>query len=129
MSRGAAITAIQSIAIVLGCAAVGLSLTRVPGGEAADALFMTLGGAILGLIGVTVGFVVRAPAQKLERHRSPIQLVGLRITTVGLIVAVVGWLIAVFLSADLGWLIGVIGAVSGIAGIVIHNVNMVRGVK
>jgi hypothetical protein len=127
MNRGAAITTVQSIAVILGCAAIGVSLTRVPGGEASDAFSMALGGGAIGLVGVVVGLLVRGPVHEQQQHKTPRQLAGLRLSTVGLLVAMVGWLLVVFVHATLGSYVMVTGILSGIAGIIIHNVNTVGG--
>jgi hypothetical protein len=123
MNRYAIISAVQSVAVVAVCAAVGLSLATVSGGENSSFLFMALGGAIVGLIGVVVGLMFRAPVQELERYRSPRQLVGLRIATISFIVAIAGWLITVFVSGALGYWVVVVGVLGGCTGIVIHRLQ------
>ena len=87
---------------------------------------MALGGAVVGLVAVIISLLVRAPTQALEQRKSPRQLIGLRIFTVGFVVALVGWLTAVFLYGTLGYWVAVVGVLSGVAGIIIHNVNLVR---
>jgi hypothetical protein len=126
MKRAAAITAIQSVAVILGCALVGLSLTRVPGGDPGDGLFMAVGGAILGAIGAVAGILARGPTREWEQSRSPRQLIGLRIATVGGIVAMVGWLVVVFLSSVVGRWIALVGIVSGGAGLIIHKLTRAK---
>lgn len=123
MNRYAIVSAVQSVAIVVVCAAVGLSLAKVSGGESSSFLFMALAGAIAGLIGVVVGFMFRAPVQELERRRSPRQLVGLRVAAIGFIVAVAGWLITVFVSGTWGYWVTVVGVLGGIAGVVFHRLQ------
>ena len=103
MNHSAITTAIQSIAIVAVCAAMGLSLAKVSGGESSSFPPVALGGAAMGLVGVIVGLIIRAPVGEFEQRRKPRQLIGLRIATVGLIVAVTGWLVAVFLFDTLGY--------------------------
>ena len=61
MNRYAIISAVQSVAVVAVCAAVGLSLAKVSGAESSSFPFMALAGGIVGLIGVVVGFVFRTP--------------------------------------------------------------------
>ncbi|MGE0356199.1 MAG: hypothetical protein AB7P08_04720 [Burkholderiales bacterium] len=129
MSRRGAITVIQSAAIVFGCAAVALSLARIMNSGANDQLVMASGGAIVGIIGVVVGLVVRSPVEAFERRRSSRQLFGLRIATAGLIVAVLGWLIAEFISGAIGYWVAVVGVVGGGVGIIIHNINVFKATK
>ena len=121
MNHSAITTAIQSIAIVAVCAAMGLSLAKVSGGESSSFPLVALGGAAMGLVGVIVGLIIRAPVGEFERRRKPRQLIGLRIATVGLIVAVTGWLVAVFLSDTLGYSLVVIGTLGGGVGILFHR--------
>ena len=100
-------------------------MTRVPGGESADAFSMGLGGGAIGLVGVVVGLLVRGPVHELQQRKSPRQLLGLRVSTVGFIVAMVGWLLAVFVHPTVGSYVMGAGIVGGIAGVILHNVNTV----
>jgi len=129
MSRDTLITLLQSIAVVLVCGFLGLSIARVTGADSAVSLAMSLGGAVVGLIAVVIGILVRSPTREWEHRRNPHSLLGLRIATVGTIIAVSGWLLAVFVSGELGWLVGVAGALSGGAGILVHNISLAKGAK
>ena len=126
MERSVVVTVVQSSAVVLGCGLIGLSLTRLPGGESADALFMVLGGATIGLVGVALGLMFREPVHELEQRTGPRQLIGLRIGTVGGIIAAVGWLLAVFVDGTLGYWVVAPGVLTGIVGLVIHRLNHAR---
>nr|AAK28601.1 hypothetical protein [uncultured bacterium] len=115
---------IQSAAVVLGCAAVGASLAKVAGGESGDGPVLALGGAVVGLVAVAIGYIVRGPASALERRSGPRKLLGLRIMAVGFIFAVVGWLIAVYVSGVAGYWIAVLGVLGGGVGVLVHIVNL-----
>ena len=123
MNRYAIVSVVQSVAVVAACAAVALSLAKVSGAESSSFLFMALGGAAMGLIGVVAGLMFRAPVQELERRRSPRQLLGLRIATVCFMVAVAGWLVAVFVSGSWGYWVVVAGVLGGCTGIVFHRLQ------
>ena len=126
MERAVGITVAQSCAVVLGCALIGLSLTRLSGGESADALFMALGGATIGLVAVALGLMFLRPVHELEPRTSPRQLIRLRIGTVGGIIAVVGWLprCSSMAHSDTGsWSPA---SLTGLVGLIIYRLNHAR---
>jgi hypothetical protein len=124
-SRGI-LSAVQSIGVVLGCAAIAYSLSRVPSMDSSSGPMLALIGGAIGLIGVGVGLIARPGVAEFERRHTARQLLGLRIAVPSGFVAAAGWLIAIFISAKVGYWVGLVGILVGICGIVIHNVSLAR---
>ncbi|BAZ94902.1 membrane protein [Thiohalobacter thiocyanaticus] len=113
----------QSLAIVSVAALLGLSLAKV---SAADPWAFSVGAAVIAAIAVGIAGLFRQSTVSFEKATPPRKLLGLRIGVVGFVVALCGWLVAVFLSASVGYYIVVLGIVTGFVGFPIHIYNMFR---
>jgi len=114
---------IYSLAIVSFAALFGLSLAKV---SASDPWDFTLGAAVISAVAVIVAGFFRKPTASFEQATPPRKLLGLRIGVVGFVVALSGWLVAVFLSASVGYFIVALGVIASFVGFPIHIYNMFR---
>lgn len=113
----------QSLAIVCVAAILGLSVAKV---STADPLTFSVGAAAIAAIAVGIATLFRKSTTSFETTTPPRKLLGMRIGMVGGVIALCGWLVAVFLSAMVGYYIAVLGVVTGLVGFPIHFYNMYR---
>lgn len=114
---------LPSLAIVGVAALIGLSLAKVSAG---DPWAFSLGAAVIASIAVGIAGLFHKPTASLEQTTPPRNLLGLRIGVAGFVIALCGWLVAVFLSASVGYYIVALGVVAGFVGMPIHIYNMFR---
>lgn len=113
----------SSLAIVSVAALLGLSLAKVAAG---DPWVFSLGAAVIASAALGFATLFAKPTASLEQTTPPRKLLGLRVGVVGFLVALSGWLVAVFLSATVGYYIVALGVAVGFVGFPIHIYNMFR---
>lgn len=109
--------------IVLGVALVGASVGKV---TAFDQGYSAASGGIIAAIAVGIGAMFGTKTKELERTTEPRKLLGLRIGVVGGCVAAGGWVVAVYASQPVGFILAAAGIGIGFVGMGIHYVNMFR---
>jgi uncharacterized membrane protein len=114
---------LQSLTIIGIASLLGLSVAKV---AAADPLAFSGGAAFIAAIAVGIVGLFHQPIASFEKITPPRKLLGLRIGVVGFVVALCGWLVAIFLSATVGYYIVVFGVLVGFVGFPIHIYNMFR---
>jgi len=118
---------IQSIvpraAIIFAFALVGASLGKV--GEF-DQMYSAVCGGIIAAIAVGIGALLDTKTKEIERTTEPRKLLGLRIGVVGGCTAICGWVVAVYASQPVGFMLVASGIGIGFLGMGIHYVNMFR---
>jgi len=92
---------------------VGFSLSRVPSIDS-DSWILSVGGALIGFIAVLIGHLTRKMSQEIEsKHKHDDRFSLLRIGVIAFCIAILGWLIAVFFSVKVGWIIAAFGVIIG----------------
>jgi hypothetical protein len=86
--------------------------------EASEGPVLALVGAVIGVVGVLAGLMLRPGVAEFERRGPRLPLICLRIATVGGFIAGAGWLIVVFISYSIGFPVTVIGVITGVVGVV-----------
>ncbi len=114
------------LVVVIVCGILGHSIATVSGENAGESLRWALGGGAIAVLGLLLSVAVRPFVRNLEASRPPAQLLGMRIATVGGLLALSGWLIAVYLNGRVGYWVVALGVSTGGAGILVHNINLMR---
>jgi len=109
--------------IIFAAALVGASVGKV---AAFDQGYSAAGGGIIAAIAVGIGALFDTKTKELERTTEPRKLLGLRIGVVGGCLAVGGWVVAVYASQPVGFMLAATGIGIGFVGMGIHYVNMFR---
>ena len=126
MERQESSSRISTLAVILVCGVLGHSIATVLGENGSGSLRWALGGGVIGVMGLIISVAVRPFVRNLESSRPPAQLLGMRIATVGFLLALSGWLIGVYLGSRIGYWMVALGVSIGGAGILVHNVNLLR---
>ncbi len=114
---------IPRLLIISVAALVGASIGKV---AAFDQGYSAAGGGIIAAIAVGIGALFDTKTKEVERTTEPRKLLGLRIGVVGGCVAVGGWVVAVYASQPVGFMLATTGIGIGFLGMGIHCVNMFR---
>lgn len=114
--------AIAYTAIIGLSALVGLSLSRIDSELAGRALEFSGAGALIAAVAIAIAYGFRDRARRLESSVPSHKLIGLKIGMIGFFAALAGYLVAVFLSMNAGYWLGLSGAIVGIIGILVHFV-------
>ena len=114
--------AIAYTAIIGLSALVGLSLSRIDSDMAGRALEFSGAGALIAAVAIAIAHRFRDRARQLESSVPSQKFIGLKIGMVGFFAALVGYLVAAFLSRNVGYWLGLSGAVVGIIGMLAHFV-------
>jgi len=113
--------ALINVSIIAIAAIVGLSLAKV---SSENPWVLSVGAAVIAAIAIAIAKLFRPQTISFEKATPPRKLFGLRIGVVGGGVALSGWLVAVFLSALVGYYVAVVGVITGLVGCLIHFYNM-----
>jgi uncharacterized protein YacL len=115
--------------IVILFALLGHSLTRLEGISKDDGLEFALVSALFASIALFIGSKLRPVTNQLEDSRPKIHFLGLKVGVIGFIIALCGWLTAIYVNGRVGFILAVVGILSGFVGMLIHFYFMFTGSK
>jgi hypothetical protein len=119
---------LQALAVVAICALVGLSGSRISGGDAANGWFLAGAGGIIGLVAIVI-VAAMARSTTLTGEAAMQAPPGAKLGMSGLAVGVIGFIVCALLSSGLGYVLLVSGLAMAAVGLFTWRLHEYRGGK